>query len=147
MHRSQPPKCRWAIEILMAMAVLSCSSRRNDKSHFTLQKGTINQDQGQYLCFSLSTSVNYYQSNDLDIPISYADTCHHFKNIHTHTHIYMNWHFDLECSVLFNANILLKHILEAFIQPTRFVCIITHILFKHFEGLLSSLFRHFHFLT
>lgn len=33
---------------------------------------------GIIFMFLSSTSVNYYQSNDLDIPISYADTCHHY---------------------------------------------------------------------
>lgn len=119
------------------MAVLACSSSNKTKDNI-------------YVTLS-STSVNYYQSNDLDIPISmpiHAITPK-YTQPYMPCHTIRYWLFDLECSI-FQCKQTPKALSSHFsFQPILFGMFAPWLAYYSniFWGLLSSLSPYFHFLT
>lgn len=84
------------------------------------------QDQGQYLCYSLFDKCELLPIERLRYSDQYADTCHHSK-IHTAIHaIPYDIGFSIWSVRFFNANKLLKHSLHIF----------------HFNPFCSACLRH-----
>lgn len=97
MHRSQPPKYRWATEILMAMAVLACSCSNSNTAE--KKKGTNKTKDNIYV--SLFDKCELLPIQRLRYSDQYADTCHHFKKyINTQTDI----GFSISSIRFYNAN-------------------------------------------
>lgn len=130
----------------MAMALLACSSSDGSTNSSTTTTTTTKASTKPRTIFMSisSTSVNYYQLNDL----GYSDQLCRNMPLLQKLYLYRYWLFDLKYSI-FQCKQTLQALtyspLEFFLS-TLFYLHHDSPIIQTFEGLLSSLSRQFHFL-